>query len=122
MNADDIGPVLVVCADADRSTEILGRLHDGGMSAVGPVPTAGLALALAAQGMAGVAILAGQTTGRRTTDELAQELTSTWGVDCYVLPHADDAPNAMDDALETSRTTALRKVLQNLALHQAPIQ
>jgi hypothetical protein len=78
-------PVLVVCAESEQALQILGKLFDDGVSVVGPAPTAGLALTLAAQTMPRMAILAGETAGRRSSQELAEELSSTWGVNCFTL-------------------------------------
>ena len=92
MNNSVDGPILLVCADSDRSYEILDKLYEEGFSAVGPAPTAGLALTLTAQTMPRVAILAGQTAGRRSAEELAAELTRLWGVECFLLGQDDNAP------------------------------
>ena len=113
--------ILVVCADAERSTEILQRLHDGGANALGPVATAGLALALAAQVTPRSAILVGQTTGRRDACELARELSALWGVECYVLPHEDDPAGALEGSPEPGRVATLRQILQSGGLRPAPL-
>jgi proteasome assembly chaperone (PAC2) family protein len=83
--------VLVVCADADRCAEIVGKLHDEGAAVVGTAHTAGLALALTAQTGPRSAILVGETAGRRTAGELAEALADTWGVQCIVI---DDESSA----------------------------
>lgn len=121
MNTAINGPILLVCADRDRSFAILDRLYDEGFSTVGPAPTAGLALTLTAQTMARTAILAGQTTGRRSVAELADELSRNWGVECFVLAD-ESAPQ--DIAAETAfrdPVATLRHALGTAALsHLAP--
>lgn len=118
MNATVNGPVLLVCADQDRSFDILEKLYDEGFSTVGPAPTAGLALTLTAQTMARTAILAGQTTGRRSVSELAEELSRTWGVECFLL---DDAAGCMPtEAGGLGPMTVLRRALGTAALRPAP--
>lgn len=91
MASSEMETILVVCADPEKSAQILQRLHDGGANAIGPVDTAGLALTLAAQSGPRSAILAGETTGRRDAAALARELATVWGVDCYIVP-APDGP------------------------------
>lgn len=90
MTSGEMETVLVVCADADRCAEIVARLHDDGASVVGSAHTAGLALALTAQTTPRSAILVGETAGRRSVVELAQTLSETWGVECFVLRHDGD--------------------------------
>ncbi|MGH6909641.1 MAG: hypothetical protein ACREE0_06470 [Phenylobacterium sp.] len=96
MILDPTGSILVVCADEAASSSLLSWLHDGGFNALGPVSTAGMALALAAQSAPGAAILVGETTGRRDAGALAAELTRIWGVDCHVMSNLarDDADPA----------------------------
>lgn len=113
--------ILVVCGDAERSTEILQRLHEGGANALGPVSTAGLALALTAQVTPRSAILVGQTTGRRSAEELARELSSLWGVECYVLSHEDDPADAAEGPSDIGRIAALQRVLKSGGLRPAPL-
>jgi hypothetical protein len=91
MSGREMETVLVVCADADRCAQVVARLHDDGASVVGSASTAGLALALTAQTAPRSAILIGETTGRRSAGELAQALSDTWGVECFVLRPDDDA-------------------------------
>ncbi|HEY0648084.1 hypothetical protein [Phenylobacterium sp.] len=90
MSSSEMETVLVVCADADKCAEIVARLQDDGASVVGSAHTAGLALALTAQMAPRSAILVGETAGRRNADELAQALSDTWGVECFVLRHDDE--------------------------------
>jgi hypothetical protein len=89
MNLDRTESILVVCADEEASSSLLTWLHDGGYSAVGPVSTAAMALALTAQSAPGAAILVGETTGRRDASELAAELNRIWGVECHVISEGE---------------------------------
>ncbi len=113
--------ILVVCGDAERSTEILRRLHEGGANVLGPVSTAGLALALTAQVTPRSAILVGQTTGRRSAETLARELFSLWGVECYVLPPEDHPAEAWESLSDVGRVATLRRILRSGGLRPAPL-
>ena len=77
--------VLVICDDRNYSSEIMLRLSSEGMNSIGPVSTAGMALALAAQTRPTVAIVAGTPTGRRGGVELASKLLSDWGVHSWLI-------------------------------------
>ncbi|MBU1376232.1 MAG: hypothetical protein KKE02_19855 [Alphaproteobacteria bacterium] len=119
MSSRELETILVVCADAGKSAEILQRLHEGGASAIGPVSTAGMALALAAQTGPRSAILAGELTGRRDATALARELSDTWGVDCYVLPSADCPAEAQAVVADERRAPRLRDLLRDTAVRPA---
>lgn len=121
MSSSELETILVVCADVEKSAEILQRLHEAGASAIGPVPTAGMALALAAQTGPRSAILAGEPTGRRDAATLARELSALWGVDCYVLPTADAAAEAQDILGDERRAPLLRDLLSDAALRPAAV-
>ena len=109
-------PILLVCADQVRSFDILKKLDDEGFSIVGSAPSAGIALALAAHSAPRVAILAGQTSGRRSAAELAAELTNTWGVECFVLSveegaeHPDHEEPASDIARAIGKALGLNRL------------
>ena len=77
--------VLVICDDLNYSSEIIRRLSFEGMNSMGPVSTAGMALALTAQTKPTVAIVAGTPTGRRGGAELASKLLSDWGVHTWLV-------------------------------------
>ena len=112
------GPVLLVCADAEQSFQILEKLHEQGFTVVGPAPTAGLALTLTAQTMACTAIIAGQTAGRRGATELAEELARTWGVECFVMAD-DDVEEPLRDASGRGPMAILRRALGTASLRRA---
>ncbi|MDO9433646.1 MAG: hypothetical protein V4820_02420 [Pseudomonadota bacterium] len=87
--------VLVICDDQNYSSEILTRLSFEGMNSLGPVSTAGMALALAAQTKPTLAIVAGTPTGRRGGAELASKLLSDWGVHSWLIDaHGGEASEA----------------------------
>lgn len=77
--------VLVVCSDADHSQKIMNQLYADGINSIGPVSTAGLALALAGQTQPTVAIVATPPTGRRGSAELADRLLANWGVPSWLM-------------------------------------
>lgn len=91
-------PVLLICADEDTATDVLQRLYERGISVVGPAATARLAMALAGQTFARSAIMVGETAGRRTAAQLAEELQRTWGIECVCLGLPEDPLQASSDA------------------------
>ena len=112
------GPILLVCADQDRAFGILEKLYDEGFSTVGPVPSAGLALTLTAQTSPRTAIIAGQTTGRRSAEELAGELSRTWGVECFLLTDEDAQHERPRDATGHGPMATLRRALGTVGLRR----
>ena len=64
------GALLLVCADENTATAILDHLDAEGLSVVGPAPTAGLALILAAQNETRSAILVGETAPQGVDEHL----------------------------------------------------
>ena len=121
MSSCELETILVVCADPEKSAEILQRLHEGGANPMGPAPTAGLALALAAQVTPRSAILVGEPTGRRNAADLARELAAFWGVDCYVLPSAGGDAPVEEVSGDERRAPLLRRVLRDAALRPAEV-
>lgn len=111
MSKPEMETVLVVCADEERCADVIARLHDDGASVVGSAATAGLALALAAQTTPRAAILVGETAGRRSAAELAQALSDTWGVECFVL-QPGDASRAFGGAPSVDLSALRRAPLQ----------
>ncbi|MFN3523687.1 MAG: hypothetical protein ACK4YQ_15675 [Phenylobacterium sp.] len=81
--------VVVACATPESSEKIVGILTDFGFSVVGPVDSARMALALAAQSPLTLAVVGSRLTGRRDGQTLARELMNTWGVPS-VMVDADD--------------------------------
>jgi hypothetical protein len=80
--------VLLVCADPERSSEILSQFYDYGWSVVGPVSTAAMALSLTAHTCPTVALVAGPPTGKRNAPQLARDLMRMWGVRSMLLDEA----------------------------------
>lgn len=82
---DCIETILLICDDESRATRLIAALDDARVNVVGPFTTAGLALAVTAQTGPTVALLASQTTGRRSAEQLAQTLKDNWGVRSMLL-------------------------------------
>lgn len=101
--------VLVVCADAQWSVDLVARLSDGGASVVGPAGTAAVALALAAQAAPQVAVVAGPPAGRRDAAALSRALHETWGVDCLVL--LDESEATTPSPADPHRLSLVRRLL-----------
>lgn len=77
--------ILLICDDDARATRLLAALDEAQVKVIGPFSTAGLALAVTAHAGPTVALLASQTTGRRSAEELAQTLKDNWGVRSMLL-------------------------------------
>ena len=84
----DARTVLIAAAHSEYPQDLVARLTDAGKTVLGPVDTASLALALAAQSPADLAIVTTRLSGRRDGEELARRLGDTWGVPAVVLPQA----------------------------------
>lgn len=93
---DPIETILLICDDETRATRLMAALDAAGLNVVGPFTTAGLALAVTAQTGPTVAVLASQTTGRRSAEQLAQTLKDNWGVASMALDET------IEDAVETA--------------------
>ncbi len=89
--------VMVVCDDERYAADLLARLFDGGYSAVGPVPSAGVALAVVAHAYPTLAIVANPPTGRRGARELAVMLMRDWGIRSLILEGAGGSANCETD-------------------------
>lgn len=113
----DIGSetVLVVCSDASLADDLLQRLYQNGVNAVGPVDSARMAIAIATHGQPTLAVIANPPTGRRGAVELAQALERDWGIRSWIL---DDAVSERDTtsgdlawSADPRQIEALRRVL-----------
>ncbi|MGA0603802.1 hypothetical protein ACO2Q3_24055 [Caulobacter sp. KR2-114] len=82
--------VLLVCSDAERAEILRDRLFEEGFHVIGPASTAAMAMALAAQTLPTVAVVAKPPTGRRNAVEFARDLMRTWGVGSVILSEATD--------------------------------
>jgi hypothetical protein len=90
MNQEAAHTVLLVCESESLTAEILGRLFEAGVNVVGPVHSASMALAMAAQAAPTMAIVASPPSGRRKASELAHDLMRTWGIRSLVFDEAAD--------------------------------
>lgn len=111
-----LGPVLVICSDARYAYEVLGKLFDAGVNAVGPVSTAAMALAIAAQTSPSLAIVANPPTGRRNAAETARDLMRSFGVRSLILDEARTVvrPRPIFEcawAARSTQVTRLRAIL-----------
>lgn len=88
MNDDINETILLVCDDERRATRLITALDAARIPVIGPFPTAGLALAVTAHTGPTIALLASETTGRRSAAELAESLKTNWGVRSMVLDEA----------------------------------
>jgi len=79
------GATLVVCSNEDAAAQLTREFYDRGLSAIGPVTTASMALTLAAAAGPRRAVLVGPTSGARDAETLAGELSRTWGVECRLF-------------------------------------
>lgn len=108
--------VLLVCSDPERSTCIAGRLSDEGFNVVGPAPSGGMALALAAQVRPTFALIAEPPNGRRTSADTARDLMRTWGVASIVLHEAlDPCDPPPPEARWTARPSQVTRLGRALA-------
>lgn len=95
MNDDVNQTILLICDDERRATRLITALDEADIPVIGPFTTAGLALAVAAHAGPTIALLASETTGRRSAAELAESLHANWGVRSMLL---DESAH---DAVET---------------------
>ena len=85
MNDDLNETILLICDDERRATRLITALDAARIPVIGPFPTAGLALAVTAHAGPTLALLASETTGRRSAAELAESLQANWGVRSMIL-------------------------------------
>ncbi|PZR30898.1 hypothetical protein [Caulobacter segnis] len=88
MNDDINETILLICDDETRATRLITAFDEARIQVIGPFPTAGLTLAVTAHAGPTVALLASETTGRRSAAELAQSLQTNWGVRSMLLDEA----------------------------------
>ncbi|WP_205854102.1 hypothetical protein [Phenylobacterium kunshanense] len=77
--------VLVACTCPDMANTILSHLHSRGHNPIVVADRASVALAMAAQIPADIAIVNEDLGGVRSGRELADELRDTWGVPSLVV-------------------------------------
>jgi hypothetical protein len=86
--------VLLICSEESTSAELLGKLSGHGHGVVGPAENARMALAMAAQHLATIALVASAPTGRRSAVELAQALKRDWGIGSIILDDVEAGAGA----------------------------
>lgn len=91
MQDTDKETVLLICGDAAKAARIMANLYEAQVSVIGPIQTAGVALAMTAQTSATLALLASEPTGQRTAPQLAKTLLDTWGVRSMLLDETEHA-------------------------------
>jgi len=91
MHDTDKETILLICGDAAEAARIMADLYEAQIRVVGPIQTAGMALAMTAQTNATLALLAGEPTGQRKAPQLAETLLETWGVRSMLLDEAEHA-------------------------------
>ncbi len=116
MTSMPMDTILVVCRDADYSTDLIGSLQDIGANVVGPVSDGDTALALAAQTSPNLAIVADEPTCDRDAEDLARELHAIWGVRSLVL---DDRLAAVGEQPWLPEPEALDRLIDTLAQAEA---
>lgn len=100
--------VIVACSSGDDSQKLLRLLSDRGFNPVGIADRASVALALAAQIPADVAVVQAELSGRRSGRELAAELHGTWGLPTFVFDEGPPtAPGVAPEPGERARSTRL---------------
>lgn len=112
MSDHDKETILFICGDAIDAATIMTDLYDADIRVVGPIHTARMALAMAAQTSPTLALLAGEPTGERKAPELAQALMSTWGVRSMLLdPNDHDAHKTSDWRAPDHQVAHVRRAL-----------
>lgn len=114
MESANSDTILLVCGCPETAENLMDSLYRGGFSVVGPVPTAGLAMTLAAQTLPTAAIIATPPSGRRGVAALGRDLMRAWGVRSWVMDGADaceaGAPSR-EWAVEPHKLDRLRRAL-----------
>lgn len=107
MSVHEQDRVIVVCGDQTVSAAMVQRLSEAGFGVIGPASSARMALALAAQAPAAMAVVTADLSDGRPGRDLAHDLMSNWGVRSMVLEAGADAPAdwmvASADAARLSR-------------------
>lgn len=109
--------VVVACSAVESSQRIVEALSDNGFSVVGPVATASMALALAAQSPVTIAVVEAGLAGNGHA--LARQLMDNWGVPSVLFDEPDEAGAAHDQAWRAEGDLASR-VRRVLSIASAP--
>ena len=98
--------VIVACGDEAVSARMVQRLSEAGFGVIGPASSARMALALAAQTPASMAIVTPELSDGRPGRDLARDLMTNWGVRSMVLEAGSEIAEwtvASADAARLSR-------------------
>lgn len=109
--------VVVACSAVESSQRIVEALSDNGFSVVGPVATASMALALAAQSPVTIAVVEAGLAGNGQA--LARQLMDNWGVPSVLFDEPDEAGAAHDQSWRAEGDLASR-VRRVLSIASAP--
>ena len=85
MPAGETETIIVAMSERHAPDRLVQRLLAEGHCVVGPATTAAMALALAAQTPATLAVVHLELDGRRDGRRLAASLTDTWGVPSVLI-------------------------------------
>ena len=109
--------ILLICSDETAAASIISDLFEADLRVVGPIQTARMALAMAAQTSPTLALLVNEPTGERKAPELAQALMATWGVRSMMLDATIHVTDSTPDWLAPPHQ--IDRVRRALARHQA---
>src|SRR5687768_11634631 len=110
MDDSHVESVILVCDDERESHDILNKLEAEGIGVIGPATSATMALTLASQSFANIAVLARRPSGGPLDADLAKNLMNTWGVRSVVLE--GDVETHGDWAPRPAQAARLRDILQ----------
>ena len=113
MEDSHVESVILVCDDERDSHDILNRLEAEGIGVIGPATSATMALTLASQTFANIAVLARRPSEGPLGSELARSLMKTWGVRSVVLEGGADAHDEW--AARPAQAARLRGILEGRA-------
>jgi hypothetical protein len=113
MEDNHVESVILVCDDERESHDILNRLEAEGIGVIGPATSATMALTLASQSFANIAVLARRPSSGPLGADLAHTLMKTWGVRSVVLEGEAEAQSEW--APKPAQAARLRSILQGRA-------
>jgi len=117
MDDSHVESVILVCDDERDSHDILNRLEAEGIGVIGPATSATMALTLASQTFANIAVLARRPSGGPLSSDLAHSLMKTWGVRSVVLE--GDGETQGEWAAMPAQAARLRNILKGRAASPA---
>lgn len=110
MNDSHIESVILVCDNERDSHDILNRLEAEGIGVIGPATSATMALTLASQTLANIAVLARRPSEAPLSSDLARNLMKTWGVRSVVLEGGAETQGEW--AAKPAQAARLRSILE----------